>query len=468
MVQLSNLLKLGAFSEQIKLKVSQLTVQHFGFARKTLPPDTPHNDNKQRWAVNNFGQKVIDEGTPIEEIRTRWIAAVEKTYEIPEDFSIAQLEALVDERCDLVRTLCTLAEKGDEPSGDYLLKILAQDPAQAVRKTVLSKFMFAARGPQTPYHARMVEGTLVALADPVSDIRGMVVVVHERATREWDLGEVRAQLPPQKVKTVAARRGECEMPGAPAKSMYAKTGSKDSSGPWAQVRDLAMAMQDKDLLLGVVNMLRHPVLPVRIAAWETFGDKDKDGTTGRCLELEKRQYENSVKYEEMKLITQMLQREVQHALNALIEAKRDSITAMIKKERARHDITSAEVDKLISDFQETVVADAKDDPYHRLKRKLDVQEANLADHLLIFTSDKERYTSIQQEVEAGIMGMIGNMLKEHCAILRAVNQLFGSDVKGNWYVQLFHSHCNCKIVLPYQQIARSVFNYLHASTRACA
>jgi hypothetical protein len=33
--------------------------------------------------------------------------------------------------------------------------------------------------------------------------------------------------------------------------------------------------------------------------------------------------------------------------------------------------------------------------------------------------------------------MIGNMLKEHCAILRAVNQLFGSDVKGNWYVQLF-------------------------------
>ena len=166
MVHLSKLLKLGGFSEQVRLLRQQ--VEHFGFARKALPPDTPHSEDKTRWSVNALGQKVVDTGTPIEVTRKLYIDLAEKTYIVPEDASLDDRAALVVERCDHIRSICVLAEKGDEASGEYLLGVLEKDPSPAVRRTVLTRMIFAARGPPTPYNRRLVEGSLVALGDPVS------------------------------------------------------------------------------------------------------------------------------------------------------------------------------------------------------------------------------------------------------------------------------------------------------------
>ena len=79
MVNFTKMLKLGGFSESIQLL--KVSVEHFGFARKQLPPDTPHAENKTRWTVNTLGQKVVDTGTPIEQEREKF--KQERKHEVP-------------------------------------------------------------------------------------------------------------------------------------------------------------------------------------------------------------------------------------------------------------------------------------------------------------------------------------------------------------------------------------------------
>lgn len=432
MVHLSKLLKLGGFSEQVKLMKAQ--VEHFGFARKALPPDTPHAEDKPRWSVNALGIKVVDTGTPVAVTRALYVAAAEKTYAIPDDASMNERGALERERCDHVRTICAMAEKGDEPSGDYLLTLLEKDPSPAVRKTVLSKFIFAARGAPTPYHRKMVEGTLVAVADPVAEIRGLATVLQERAIREWDNSEVQVQIPPQKRKDVVSRRGECTAPG-PVEDPGALSRGKPAvgGGAWQQVRDLAMAVQDRDLLVGVMNMMVHPVLPVRIAAWETFGAKDASSTKGRCRELEALSYQNRLKFDEVEMRTNQLQKECDGCLEGLMEAHREQITRLIEIERSRSELSASETEKIIDDFRENVAAD--DPEYQRFKKRLETSQREMNELGGELEKDLVRYKSIQGDLHQEIMNMIGKLLEDRSPILESVNKLCGSNGKGNWYVR---------------------------------
>jgi hypothetical protein len=42
---------------------------------------------------------------------------------------------------------------------------------------------FAARGPRTPYNTRLIDGVSASVSDEVAEIRGMAVVLKERALR---------------------------------------------------------------------------------------------------------------------------------------------------------------------------------------------------------------------------------------------------------------------------------------------
>lgn len=440
MVHLAKLLKLGGFS--VNFKVLRQEVEHLGFARKEIPPDTPHSDNKTRWSVNALGQAVVDTGTPVEITRALYIDAAEKTFEIPEFATVRERQQLVDERCDHVRVLCALAEKGDEPSGEYLLTALTKDPATEVRETVLSKLMFAARGPRTPYHRKLVEGSAVALSDDVANLRGLATVLQERAVRDQDNAEVQIQIKPQKRKDVMTSRGECTAPGQAQDAGTYSRGKSLGGGAWQQVRDLAMAVQDRDLIHGVVNMMLHPVLPVRIAAWETFGAKDTTSTKGRCREVEALAYQKRVKFEGMEMQMALNRHEADACLANIMEENREKITRVIEKENARAELTASEVEKIVDDFRNEL---ADTDPeYKRLRnnvRRFDKAMAELSDDL---EKDLTRYETIQRDLNNEIMGMIGSLLEEKCAVLESVNKLCGGNGKGNWYVR----RCLVRILEP--------------------
>lgn len=441
MVHLSKLLKLGGFSDQVKLLRAQ--VEHFGFAKKLLPPDTPHSEDKPRWIVNALGQKVIDTGTPVETIRELYKEATEKTYAIPETATIHDRRQLIVERCDHIRHICALAEKGDEGSGEYLLEVLAKDPATEVRKTILSKIIFAARGPSTPYNIKMIDGSLFAIADEVAEIRGLAAVLQERAIREWDFSEVHVLIPPQKRKDIVTRRGECSAPGAAIdQGPYSRGKDTVGSGAWQQVRDLAMAVQEKDLLVGVINMMRHPVLPVRIAAWETFGANDAGSTKGRCRELEALSYQNKLRYEEMLIIEKQLQRETAQCLESIMEANRVKITEKIEKERLRAELTAAQVERIVADFRDELTQNDPD--YMRAKKLLDAHLKKQKSFHEELEKDFSRYKMIVVDLENEIMKMIGLLLEEKSAVLEGVNKVCGSNSKGNWYVR----RCLIRILEP--------------------
>jgi len=434
MVHLSKLLKLGGFSEQIKL-THVAAVEHFGFARKTMPPDTPHSEDKTRWRVSALGIKVVDTGTPVAVTRALYMEAAEKTYAIPEDATKRDRTALVSERCDHVRTICALAEKGDEPSGDYLLTVLEKDPSPEVRKTVLSKLIFAARGVSTPYHRKLMAGTMEAVADPVAEIRGLAIVLHEHSIRNWDNSEVQVQILPQKRKDVVLLRGECTAPG-PVQAMGAHWRGKPAvgGGAWQQVRDLAMAVKNRDLIIGVVNMMMHPVLPVRIAAWETFGAKEATSTKGRCRELEALAYANSLKYEEEEMTVKQLQIDCDGCVDTLMEAHREQITKVIERERSQgRELSAADAEKIVADFRDDL--SAKDPEYQRIKKWLETARKKMHASGGDLEKDLARYKSIQGDLHGEIMSMIGKLLEEKSPILESVNKLCGSNGKGNWYVR---------------------------------
>ena len=442
MVNFTKMLKLGGFSESIQLL--KVSVEHFGFARKQLPPDTPHAENKTRWTVNTLGQKVVDTGTPIEQEREKWISEADKTYAIPEDASMSDRQELITKRCDYIRTLCALAEKGDEPTGDYLLQVLEKDPSPEVRKTVLHKLVFAARGPTTPYHRKVVKGTLVALSDVVAEIRGLVTWLQEQSIREWDHQEVRTQIKPQRHKQLIARRGQCTAPGQISDGgHYARLNkAAEGGGAWQQVRDLAMAVNDKFLVSGVIDMMTHPVLPVRMAAWETFGAEISGGAKGRCRELEALSYQNLLKFEEMSLVLNQLQKEADTCMEEIMEENRNNIQRLIEKKSMQAELSADLVAKIIADYREHLATN--NERFVHLKARLDAHKANYEEQEDCLRKDQARYQSICADMNAEIMLMIGSLLEENCAVLESVNKLCGNGGQGNWYVR----RCLIRILEP--------------------
>jgi hypothetical protein len=438
MVLLSKILKLGGFSDQIKVLKTQ--IEHLGFAKKALPPDTPHLEDKPRWAVNALGQKVVDTGTPVEVTRALYIGAAEKTYAIPELMSLRERYAMILDRCDHVRTLAALAEKGDEPSGDYLVSILKRDTAAAVRKTALLGLAFAARGPRTPYNTRLIDGVAASVSDEVAEIRGMAVVLKERALREWDLSEIHVLINPPKRKDVAGRRGECTMVGQ--EQAIARGNQPTGGGAWQQVRDLAMATSNANLMIGVLGLMSHPVLPVRMAAWSTFGSKSNTSTRGRCRELEVLAYQKKLDYEEQVLKEGIMRGEVDACLASIMERNREKISALIAKESLKAELTASDVEKIVDKFREDLAS--SDHEYIRLKTHLQRHQKNLAALREDLNQDTERYNRVENDLKAEIMSMIGSLLEERSFIIESVNKLCGSNDKGNWYIR----RCLIRILEP--------------------
>jgi hypothetical protein len=440
MVQLSKLLKLGGFSDQIKVLKAQ--VEHLGFAKKSLPPDTPHSEDKTRWSVNALGQKVVDTGTPVEVTRTLYINAAEKTFTVPQRASLQERTVLIEERCDYVLAICALAEKGDEPSGDYLVSLLQKDPVPTVRKLVLSQLAFAARGPRTPYNRRLIDAVLGSIADEVAEIRGMTVALHERAIREWDLAEIQVLIKPQKRKDVASRRGECTMVGEAVDAQARGRQQPVGGGAWQQVRDTTMAILDPVLMAGVLEMMSHPVLPVRMAAWDTFGGKSNSSTKGRCRELEVLAYQKKLEYEKQAMKESLLQNEADACLENIMEANRENITALIENERKRAELTASDVEKIVDNYRDELAG--SDPEYRRLSTQLARHQKNLVTLREDLNEDTQRYKSVEKDLKEEIMSMIGNLLEERNNIIEAVNKLCGSNDKGNWYVR----RCLVRIVEP--------------------
>jgi hypothetical protein len=438
MVLLSKILKLGGFSDQIKLLKTQ--IEHLGFAKKALPPDTPHLGDKQRWAVNALGQKVVDTGTPVEVTRALYIGAAEKTYAIPELASLRERYGLIKDRCDHVRTLAAMAEKGDEPSADYLVSLLQRDPVPAVRKTALLGLAFAARGPRTPYNMRLIDGVVASVSDEVAEIRGMAVVLKERALREWDLSEIQVLIKPPKRKDVAGRRGECTMVGE--EQERTRGNQPTGGGAWQQVRDLAMATSNASLMIGVLGLMSHPVLPVRMAAWSTFGSKSNTSTRGRCRELEVLAYQKKLDYEEQVLKELIMRAEADACVASIMERNRENIAALIEKEGLKAELTASDVEKIVDTFREDLTS--SDQEYIRLKRNLQRHQKNLAALREDLNQDTERFNRVEQDLKAEIMSMIGALLEEHSFIIESVNKLCGSNDKGNWYIR----RCLIRILEP--------------------
>lgn len=219
------------------------------------PPDTPHDENKTRWRVNNLGQKVEDAGTPGGEIREKYIHAIENT---PDEVA----------RTDIVRAVGVMAEKGDEEAGKYLLGLLKTDRSPQVRKTILTKMGFAFKAQVGPFSKIVLAGIRYSVADDESALRGMTVDLLNAASKQVDEHDLNASIKPQNRRT-------CFL-------------SRDAA--WAHVKGIAQAINSSTLILGLVDMMAHAVLPVRMTCWEVLGGKDATATTGRCRELEQRLY----------------------------------------------------------------------------------------------------------------------------------------------------------------------------------
>ena len=223
-----------------------------GFARKFLPPDSPNDGTKQRWKINALGQKVPDQGSTPSEIRNQFVEALNSTSS----------EATID-RENYLRALGLLAEKGDAEAAEVLL-LYIEDANDNIRQTAINNLSFVANRPSHPISKKVLERIASSLADPERSIRETIIDIHEKSNLARDISDVETEIQPAHRQDILNAR----------------------TAAWKQVRDYAIALNaHSKLLLGLLALVSHPVLPVRISTWELLRRSSSDIAGSRIHQI---------------------------------------------------------------------------------------------------------------------------------------------------------------------------------------
>lgn len=391
MVHLKKILKLGGFAD-----IGE-RLQYFGFARKTMPPDTPHDENKTRWRVNNLGQKVEDAGTPGGEIREKYIHAIENT---PDEVA----------RTDIVRAVGVMAEKGDEEAGKYLLGLLKTDRSPQVRKTILTKMGFAFKAQVGPFSKIVLAGIRYSVADDESALRGMTVDLLNAASKQVDEHDLNASIKPQNRRT-------CFL-------------SRDAA--WAHVKGIAQAINSSTLILGLVDMMAHAVLPVRMTCWEVLGGKDATATTGRCRELEQRLYRRKLALARCSADVLRCQQKVEDAFEEAMEQSRDAMAKKMRQEQDRGVELHAD-SSFVTKFQKDLVN--TDPAYVAAVQECKELKAQYQSIFEDIAADDEAYQRVKEELKKEILSKIGYLLQDDSPPIAITNKLLGKGGNNSWYIR---------------------------------
>jgi hypothetical protein len=293
MVNHDKMLKLGGFSKV----VNGGTTEHEGFAKKQLPPDTPHREDKERWRINQLGQAVPDEGVPQEKLRQMYVDAFLQ-------------EEDEEERADHVRSLGTMAEQGDQECAKVLLSWLETTKSALIRKQILRKLVWAGKTPHIARCREIIEGIKVCITDDEASIRGMMVETLDFAVGKSDTAEIDNVVPVDKRPEVSKLRGTA----------------------WHKMREVALALSERVLMSGLLTLFTHAVLPVRMATWCLFTEKLDVVQLSRCKEFERRMHRRRLAMAQAQKEMQAAADETEQTVRAIFDERRAEVANTLREE----------------------------------------------------------------------------------------------------------------------------------------
>ncbi|KAJ1488416.1 hypothetical protein T484DRAFT_1887417, partial [Baffinella frigidus] len=392
MVNTVKMKKLGGFSEM--LAGGRMAE---GFARKMVPPDTPHREDKKRWRIDALGRAVPDEGIPQDKLRQLYIDA----FLAEED----------EEECaDHVRSLGTMAEQGDFECAKVLLSWLATNKSANLRKQILRKLVFAAKTPQVANCREILIGIQVCIEDEKAAIRGMMLETLDFAAQKVDMLEIETLVPHSKRAETNKMRGRA----------------------WHKVRELGLALSQRTLMSCIISLFTHAVLPVRMSVWYLFYEALDTVSLSRCKEFERRMHRRRVAKVTTYQDLMDAVKKTEEAFREALEEGRETMAEMLEEDRMHAGIDVATLEMQMEAKDRVLVDDAA---FLTAKENLEELKEKYLKVTQEFEVEFAQYSKIEKEIENMILSLFATLMVEPSRVLEKMSNAMGRGSQGHWYVR---------------------------------